>query len=304
MPLFSDNPSPSLLFAETVDPANPAAGHQRLFVDTDHILKLRDSAGTVTALGAGFSNPMTTAGDLIVGGASGAPGRLAAGSTSGHVLTSNGSGVAPSYQAAAGGGSSRPYIDTLTLHATYGDDFAGSLDTGKWTRRTVTSGEETANVGSSNGWMAVDFSSGAASRLYLQTAPAGDFEIILSMAQWASASGHMCGPVIIDSSGAGVAAFFYNSSVLFYLGVLSAYAYASFPQTLFVEDIETSTTRMWIGLRKVGTAYSVRYSLNGEVWSPYSATSTQSFTVDRIGFGRVLGTPTAHRMVVDRFNVI
>jgi len=44
-------------------------------------------------------SPMTTAGDIIVGGASGTGTRLAAGSTSGHVLTSNGSGVAPSWQA-------------------------------------------------------------------------------------------------------------------------------------------------------------------------------------------------------------
>lgn len=43
----SDNPFPSVLFAEHVDPANPPADFQRLFVDTDHLLKLRDSSGTV-----------------------------------------------------------------------------------------------------------------------------------------------------------------------------------------------------------------------------------------------------------------
>jgi hypothetical protein len=50
---------------------------------------------------------MTTEGDLIIGGASGAPGRLAAG-TSGYVLTSNGAGAAFSWQAASGGSSSSP----------------------------------------------------------------------------------------------------------------------------------------------------------------------------------------------------
>lgn len=54
--------------------------------------------------GGGMTNPMTTDGDIIVGGASGTPTRLAAGSTSGHVLTSNGSGVAPSWQASGAGG--------------------------------------------------------------------------------------------------------------------------------------------------------------------------------------------------------
>ena len=58
-------------------------------------------AGLATTgdVNAKMTNPMTTAGDLIVGGASGTPGRLAIGST-GTVLTSNGTtatwGAAPS----------------------------------------------------------------------------------------------------------------------------------------------------------------------------------------------------------------
>lgn len=64
--------------------------------------------GNATALAVnvgstGSFNPMTTAGDIIIGGASGSPTRLAAGSTSGHVLTSTGAGAAPSWQAASGG---------------------------------------------------------------------------------------------------------------------------------------------------------------------------------------------------------
>lgn len=46
------------------------------------------------------------AGDLAVGTGANTAARLAAGATSGHVLTSNGSGAAPSWQAAAGGGAS------------------------------------------------------------------------------------------------------------------------------------------------------------------------------------------------------
>jgi hypothetical protein len=61
------------------------------------------TSGMVTAaLGyTPFSNPMTTAGDLIVGGTSGAAGRIAAG-TNGYVLTMV-SGV-PAWAAASGGG--------------------------------------------------------------------------------------------------------------------------------------------------------------------------------------------------------
>jgi len=57
--------------------------------------------GTISS--TGMLNPMTTAGDIIVGGAAGAPSRLAAG-PSGYVLTSNGSGTGPTYQASGGGG--------------------------------------------------------------------------------------------------------------------------------------------------------------------------------------------------------
>lgn len=50
-----------------------------------------------------LTNPMTTAGDVIYGGASGIPTRLANGS-SGQVLTSNGGTAAPSWQTPGGGG--------------------------------------------------------------------------------------------------------------------------------------------------------------------------------------------------------
>lgn len=64
--------------------------------------KFLTSDGTDPNWGQG---PMTTTGDLLIGGTSGIPTRLAAGSTSGHVLTSNGAGAAPSWQAGGGGGS-------------------------------------------------------------------------------------------------------------------------------------------------------------------------------------------------------
>lgn len=48
-----------------------------------------DVTGLVDDLAAKVTNPMTTAGDLIIGGSSGTPARLAVG-TSGQVLSSNG----------------------------------------------------------------------------------------------------------------------------------------------------------------------------------------------------------------------
>jgi len=76
--------------------------------------------------GGGMSNPMTTAGDVIIGGTAGAPVRLAAG-TSTHVLTSNGAGVAPSYQAA--GGSFTGGSLTTAINWAKGSDIASAATT-------------------------------------------------------------------------------------------------------------------------------------------------------------------------------
>lgn len=65
----SDNPFPSVLFAEHVDPATPGAGTHRVFVDTDGDLKKIDDAAGVVVYGASFSGdasdiPFTPAGTI------------------------------------------------------------------------------------------------------------------------------------------------------------------------------------------------------------------------------------------------
>jgi len=64
---------------------------------------LADQTDLQTALDGKMTNPMTTGGDVIYGGASGAPTRLANG-TAGQVLQSNGTTLAPSWATLAGGG--------------------------------------------------------------------------------------------------------------------------------------------------------------------------------------------------------
>jgi hypothetical protein len=50
----SDNPYPSLLVVEGSAPASPAAGNQRVFIDSaDHKLKRKNSSGTVTTIEGG-----------------------------------------------------------------------------------------------------------------------------------------------------------------------------------------------------------------------------------------------------------
>ncbi len=73
-------------------------------IDRSGVLWICTVAGSPgTWVSAGFQNPMTTVGDLIVGAASGAPARLASGTTT-YVLTSNGVAATPSWQVPSGGG--------------------------------------------------------------------------------------------------------------------------------------------------------------------------------------------------------
>jgi hypothetical protein len=61
----SDNVFPKLIVAEGATPSSPAAGQQKLFVDSvDHKLKRVDSAGAVTTVEGGTSSGGGTSGPL------------------------------------------------------------------------------------------------------------------------------------------------------------------------------------------------------------------------------------------------
>jgi hypothetical protein len=88
----------------------PAAGVEgRLYYVTDELVLERDSGSVWESVSsAGFTNPMTTAGDIIKGGSAGAPQRLAIGS-SGDVLTV--SAGAPAWAPSSSGPPSHAYFD-------------------------------------------------------------------------------------------------------------------------------------------------------------------------------------------------
>ena len=98
MARIQDIDIPYLEFAEAAAPGTPAAAVSRLYVKADGLFYSKDDAGTETLVSGGtaMSNPMTTVGDVIQGGASGAPARLAA-PLIGKVLTGQGVGTAVSY---------------------------------------------------------------------------------------------------------------------------------------------------------------------------------------------------------------
>jgi hypothetical protein len=102
----SDNPFPSILIEDHVDPAAPANGFHRLFIDTDEKLKMIDHASLVTDFTPGAEtlpvSIIAAKGDLIVGTANDTAGILTAG-TNTHVLTADSTQTTGLKWAAAGG---------------------------------------------------------------------------------------------------------------------------------------------------------------------------------------------------------
>lgn len=91
----SDNVFPKVTFVEGSAPSSPAASDFHLYFDSsDHLLKWKNSAGTVFPVTTGgLADPMTTRGDVIVRNASNVTARLAKGSA-GTYLGSDGTDVA------------------------------------------------------------------------------------------------------------------------------------------------------------------------------------------------------------------
>lgn len=92
----------AVTFTQVATPSNPASGKDKLYFKSNDFLYSLTSAGVETQItGLALTNPMTTGGDIIYGGAAGTPTRLANGSL-GQTLTSAGGTAAPSWSNAYG----------------------------------------------------------------------------------------------------------------------------------------------------------------------------------------------------------
>ena len=95
LPTASDNPFPAILITVGTEPAAPAAGKQRLYIDsTSHKLKRTDSSGTDVTIEGNTSTVATdaiwdTAGDIAVATGADAAAKLAIGNAGGAVRRIN-----------------------------------------------------------------------------------------------------------------------------------------------------------------------------------------------------------------------
>lgn len=85
---------------------------------------VRNAIRTITDVASSFTNPMTTAGDMIIGGVNGKPTRLAGG-TNAYVLTM--SGGVPTWTASGGGYTNLTSFTSQTAHRLFYSDGSGDV---------------------------------------------------------------------------------------------------------------------------------------------------------------------------------
>lgn len=306
----SDNEFPSLLIKEGSAPSSPAAGDQRLYVDsTTHHLQRKNSSGTIVDI-EGSASPLTTKGDIH--GFSTVDARLAVGSD-GQVLTADSTQSLGIKWAAAGGGSSGYALDTYAIDGTYGDDFTGSSLSGIWTRRNFTSGAESYQLGKSSTYTRIAMTSRASGDGYFQTAPAGDWTFAMAFVP-RSFSAFSWAVAVINSSGTGCCVSLADvGSGQAAVAVLGVTTYSTYSGSFSSNTTSTgwnlvsyNEAKVWLALRKSGTNYYASASRNGEIFGPESAAFSSAITVDRVGMivNPQSGITTTATVDVDWFNKI
>lgn len=177
------------------------------------------------------------------------------------------------------------------------DTFPDSPLNAAWTRRNIVTGDET--------WLVPGLTTAgmAAGDMYLRDAPAATAWTVEVKLSKSSNGSVMLGPVILDASGNGVGATFYNSPVGFLRTTITAYGYgSSFTNVNSSANLNT-TTRMRI--RRAGTNYFLSYSTDdGATWTTEPATGFSSaITVAKVGFGCWLNAAGAVSMTTAEFKV-
>ena len=288
----------------------------RLPVGTDDYVLTADSAQALgvkwAASAAGFSDPMTTRGDIIVR-ASGGTDRLALG-TSGHVLTSDGTDVG--WAAATGGGaptdaeylvtaadgslSAERVVDLgayqlLTRPAaanTEDDHFDdGSVDV-KWL--AYTGNDATVNETTLPGWMYLSVSG-----MKLQAVPVGDWTIETEVirSDYLAAAYQNIGLILTNGTTATSA-----TDARWGLGGDNTLGTTRFVFEKFVNNSFSATYSQQAGRREIpqhyfmrinksGTTYRVDYAFGSRrSFTTFATTSSLGFTPTHFGLSGENGT--------------
>lgn len=195
--------------------------------------------------------------------------------------------------------------DNESIYATdptYGDDMVGPVIKGIWTKRNIAQTETfitpTKVRGSYVNHRAMQLHFDAQGDNILQTAPAGDFELIVGIRNLSN-YGTMSGLMIVDSAGSGVGFSPYNDGSC-YTWNISTYNYGS-TGTQLAGAAPVLNGAFWLSLKKVGTNYTGKISTDGVTWSS-GVTTGNAFTVNRMGIGRLFTTGGDITIDITRFN--
>lgn len=276
-------------------PASPPSGYGYVYAKSDGLLYFLNDAGVEYALGQGLSNPMTTANDLIIGGASGTPARLAKG-TDGQVLTVDPTTHNLVWADPAGGGAA----DAVTTGSSAAEipGLAGSPD------RTAVGGANYANEFDST-TSGVTWSSAPAtsdshttfpSHLYAHAtdttdryalaayAPAGDFDARMKLGVGSGvASGFVsAGLVVTNSDNSARVGLYYVPNPGGGVGVILLQLFNDNSQVGGNITISGTFDDGYLRITRTGTTIKYYYSANGKTWHLLNS-ATKTFTAAQIG---------------------
>lgn len=187
----------------------------------------------------------------------------------------------------------------LLTPATPLDDFGGSALPAGWSAQGYASGDYAV----SHSWLSVTAPK-APNNYFYKAVPAGDFTATMRAA-FSAGGANMFGFVVVDGSGNGVGAGWYNSSPdLTLIAPITAGVYstgASAGNRPPGSEMGNGKPG-WYRLRRVGTTYYASCSSTGLAWGPEQSMSYAT-AVTRLGFGQWFGT-TALSWAVDYFDVV